>query len=282
MSVTFGVNRTYHRLTKGFSTAAIKTDLPNRGEWESCLPEDEVRSLFKQIFTYYSHGSQSFAFISEDQNYVIKFFKHHRWRLNPMMQYLPLPAYLQHKRAIWQLKKLETIEDTYRSALISYSKFKEETGLLYIHLNRTNNLNETLHIIDALGIEHELNLDNIHFVVQKKAKSIPTALLELKKAGEKEKAKQLIRGMIDFSIYRRIQGYNDKDPHFIRNFGIIQGRVIQIDIGGFYQDPKKGMDYFYERELTKIKNKLMPWIEKNYSELSDFVLDEFNTLQNDV
>ena len=277
--MAFGINQTYRRITKGFSIAAIKTDLPNRKEWAGSLPDDEIRALFKQTFSYYSQGSQSFVFISEDQNYVIKFFKHHRWRLSPFLEHLPLPAFLQHKRGLWKLRKLETIEDTYRSALISYNEFKEETGLLYIHLNKTNDLKEVLHIQDSLGFKHDLQLDNIHFVVQKKAESIPTTLLSLKKAGDLKKAKALIKEMINFSIYRREQGYNDKDPHFIRNFGLIQGKIIQIDIGGFYQDPKKGMDYFYGRELTKIKNKLMPWIKKNYSELVGFVSDEFRALQ---
>ena len=83
---------------------------------------------------------------------------------------------------------------------------------------------------------------------------------------------------MNFTVQRATEGYNDKDPHLIRNFGFINDQVIEIDLGGFYQDPKKNEDYFFSHEIYRIRRKLMPWIKKNYPELMDYVENQIKKI----
>jgi len=268
-----GVERLSHFLTDGFGLPNITSSLSHNDAWSvGIVPEDEreVKIALGQEYTYLESGSQSYVFISEDEQYVIKFFKHKRWRLNPFFEMVPLPATYSAKRDRWKQKKQETVESTFRSCVTSYNHFKDETGLFYVHLNPTKDLECRLIVKDRIGLKHKINLDKIQFLLQYKAIPTDTYLLKLKETGDIEGAKKAIIDLINFTVQRAKKGYSDKDPHLIRNFGFINDKVVEIDVGGFHHDPKKDLHYFYTHEIYRIQNKIIPWLNKNYPELSSF------------
>ena len=61
----------------GFSVKKLALNVGNHPEWE-ITPEEKDLELFNQLllqkFTYLDRGTQSYAFVSADQKYVIKFF----------------------------------------------------------------------------------------------------------------------------------------------------------------------------------------------------------------
>jgi hypothetical protein len=61
-----------------------------------------------------------------------------------------------------------------------YEKFRAETGLHYIHLNKSSHLNTILHVTDQKHKEHAIDLDQIPFVVQDKAELLQHRLRRLK------------------------------------------------------------------------------------------------------
>lgn len=265
-----GVERFSHALTDGFSYPNITSSLSYNPKWEITFePEDlsELETALDQPYSYLESGSQSYVFISEDNNYVLKFFKHKRWRMNPFYEKLPLPKTLAEKRERWKRKKKETVASTFGSCKIAYTVFKNETGVIFVHLNKNHPFNHTIILKDRIGLKHHIQLGDVEFVVQKKA--IPTGeyLLSLKKEGKTKEAKEALRKLLAFTEMRAKKGFSDKDPHLIRNFGFIDGKAVELDIGGFHRDPKKNLEYFYNHELKKIHSKLLPWLHENYPEL---------------
>ena len=279
------VERLTHTATDGFGITSITSTLPYNPIWDIPILEEDLQILdqaFNQNYFYIASGSQSFVFESEDQRYVIKFFKHKRWRLSPLLSKIPLPPFLNKKRGKWINKKKRTINSTFNSCKTSYLEFHDQTGIIYLHLNKTDHLHRKIIISDRLGIKHKLDLDNIEFILQKKAIRTDYYLKNLRKEGKIDEAKRAIDSLLQFAVTRAQKGFSDKDPHFVYNFGFIGSEVIEIDIGGFYRDPRKPTSYFYSYEIVKIRNKLLPWIKKNYPELAPFTekrIDEIITSQ---
>ena len=272
-----GVERGFYYLKDGFSLAGISSELPAQDRWDIAISEDDKRlamEILSQEFHYLGSGSQSFVFASQDEQYVIKFFKHKRWQLNPLYKHLPLPKKLDAKRTRWKQKKWGTVNNTFLSCKASYELFQKDTGVIYVHLNRTKDLDISLKVKDRLGLVHELNLDELQFVIQKRAIPTDVYLLSLREKGEIELAKQAIHEMLTFTKRRAELGFSDKDPHLIRNFGFLEGQAIEIDVGGFHKDPKKDFQYYQTFELKRIQNKLLPWLEENYPEIVSYAKEE--------
>ncbi|QVL56813.1 MAG: hypothetical protein KFB93_05360 [Simkaniaceae bacterium] len=265
-----GVERLSHFLTDGFSYSNITSTLPYHQEWDTPIAESdqaEAKKALAQPYTYLESGSQSYVFISEDNKYVLKFFKHKRWRLSPFLELLPLPEKLNAKRLRWKQKKKETVYSTFGSCITSYQEFKEETGVLFVHLNKSS-LNQLITIKDRIGFKHRIELSDVEFILQRKAIPTDKYLLSLKMEGETKEAEKALSLLLAFTVKRAEKGYSDKDPHLIRNFGFIDGKAVEIDIGGFHHDPKKDLVYFHTHEMRRIKRKLLPWLEENYPELT--------------
>ncbi|NRA90785.1 MAG: hypothetical protein HRU43_06640 [Simkaniaceae bacterium] len=272
-----GVERLSHHLTDGFSYPNISSSLPYQPHFDVETKKGDLETLkvaLSQPYRYLESGSQSFVFISDDGEFVIKFFKHKRWRINPFYKHLPLPSRFAKRRSRWIEKKKETVAATFGSCKTAYTEFRDETGVIFVHLNKTPLFQKTLKIKDKLGFKQRIPLEKVEFVVQRKAIPTNAYLLQLKEEGKIFEAKKALQELFAFTEMRAKKGYSDKDPHLIHNFGFLGGKAVEIDIGGFHKDPKKDLTYFYSKEVKKIRRKLLPWIDANYSELKDFVSDE--------
>ncbi|WP_420422319.1 hypothetical protein [Simkania sp.] len=272
-----GVERAFYYLKDGFSPKSITSKLAAHPQWNAAISEQDQKlalEILSQDFHYLGSGSQSFVFESQDERYVIKFFKHKRWQLHPLYESLPLPSKLEAKRNRWKRKKAGTVNNTFLSCKASYELFQQDTGVIFVHLNRTDDLELTLRVKDRLGLTYELNLDSLQFVLQKRAIPTDVYLLSLREKGATEQAKKAIREMLAFTKRRAELGYSDKDPHLIRNFGFLENQAIEIDVGGFHKDPKKDFRYYQTFELHRIQNKLLPWLEEHYPEIAPFAKEE--------
>lgn len=275
-----GIERLSHFLTDDFSYSNITSNLCYHEEWNVAIDANdriETQKALDQPYNYLESGSQSYVFMSEDQQYILKFFKHKRWTLNPLFEALPLPELLDRKRKHWKQKKKETVYSTFESCLTSYREFKEETGLLFIHLNKTP-LDQIMTLKDRIGFKHQIELSDVEFVLQRKAIPTDKYLLSLKKEGKTEEAQKALSSLLTFTLKRAEKRYSDKDPHLIRNFGFIDGKAVEIDIGGFHHDPKKDLKYFHKYEIKRIERKLLPWLEENYPELTPYAQEELAKL----
>ncbi len=261
--VLIGIARFCHYQTAGFKLSKIQDNFCAHREWIAPPLEAGTKAILQGKFTYLGRGLQSFVFLSSDQKYVLKIFNNRYQRKIFWLQFLPgcRGKQLYH----WQ-----KLEKTFHSYEIAYQELQAQTGLLYAHLNPTDQLGSTAIVVDKLGIEHPLLLDRIAFLLQKKVDPLYAKLTAWKQQGEIEKAKRGIRALVQLLKDRFDKGIADHDPLLRTNFGFIDEQPFQIDVGAFAKeepisDPKE--------ELLRIVASLKDWIQHNYPELSE-CLDE--------
>lgn len=259
-------------LNDGFCKKSITSKMPFTHLYDlSISPEDHhLASLaLEQPYTYLSSGSQCYVFKSQDEQFVLKFFKDKKWFSKSILNKIPLPFVLNKYRQKRIERTKRTLRRSFESSLISFKIFKKETGMVYLSLCPKTHIPKGVILKDRLGIKHSLDLTTVPFIIQHMAKPMHTYLLEKRKKGETNKAKEAISLLLNFKLAQAQKGYNDKDPHPIRNFGFLQAQIIEIDNGGFYVKGEKSLDFFYLYEMKEMEEKLLSWMEQNYPELKE-------------
>lgn len=215
---------------KSFSPSKVSCLLPHHSEWEIPFTEEDQKILaqvFKQPFTYLATGVQTFAFVSQDGKYVIKFFK---------------SAPLDNTEK--SLKRRNKLIEALSAYHMAYEEIPQDTGLLFIHLNPTHNLKKTVMVSDRSGKKHLIDLDKTPFVVQEKADLIFDHLRKLALRGDAKGLKKSVTAVLDL-VERRIQkGFTDDDRAVTHNYGFVDGRPIHFDIGRMHKG-KRADEYEY-------------------------------------
>lgn len=272
--------------TDRFSVARIHSDLSFNPEWEtaplSLQQKQELRHLLDQKFHYLGCGGQCFAFSSEDGNYVIKFFKHKIRKPFSLFLKMSLPEPLEQKRLKKLNKALYKLNRDFTSYKIAYEDLREETALMYIHLNKGTELNQSVTIIDKIGIAHQIPLDDVEFVVQKRAKLVYPYIEELMAQGDSNAAKAAMHSILDIIVSRCKKGVFDEDARIHRNFGFIDSKPIFIDVGRFRRDPERKLPAVYKSDLEAITKRFRAWLEESYPTLASTLDEEFHAMQSQI
>lgn len=271
-----------YRQTDGFALCKIVSDLSPKAEWAvPPLPPEEQKAilhLLDQPFHYLARGAQSFVFVSEDGQTVIKFFRIHRLRPPQWLNLLQLPFSLQPMKLGKLLRKQAELATDFQSYVIAYQEMKEETGLLYLHLNKTTDLHQKITIHDRLNIAYELDLDQTEFLVQKRATLVYPYIEALIQKGQLEAAQNSITNLVQLLHDRYKKGIFDKDPDLNTNFGFIDQCALQIDIGRFRNaDSREDSD-----EILRITDNFRQWLDKRSPQLSSHLLQEIETIRNEI
>ncbi len=247
----FGLERFAHAKTDGFAIVNIASPLLPNSKWDVDNPPGWEKIL-QQEYSYLACGAQNYVFASADGKYVIKFFKHQHMRIPPLLK--KLGAYSQAKKE----KKRTVQEETFASMKIAFDFLRDETALVALHLNKSKNLPKPLCLIDKIGIKHHINPNDFEFVVQKRGELAFEKMEKWRLAGKKEKVEGALAEMIAYSKKRIACGIFDKDPDFATNFGIIDGKIVQIDIGRFSMQKEEDLNELYRitRPLEKKYGKI--------------------------
>lgn len=247
----YGTARFCKKQTGSFTIARISSDLAYHSEWDvETQNEKEVQQILSQPFHFLGKGAQSFVFASEDGSTVIKFFRHHH------------------------LQKNSKLAKDFGSYKLAFEKLRDETGLLYLHLNKTSHLNQTLDLVDKIGIHHPINLDRYEFLVQKRAKLAYPALQEWIDSGKTEDAKQALTALVQLLATRSNKGIHDKDPDLNTNFGFIGTTPIQFDIGRF----KLRETAADQNELIRITDNLHQFLMQRAPQLDEHLKEELRKI----
>ncbi len=215
--------RICHYATDGFALSKIQSNLTFHPEWET-IPLDsqvewEVRSALSQPFTYLGRGAQVYAFVSEDGRTVIKFFRHQRMHTLLCHIYFILPKCLRQRlEQTIEKRKLKIYKD-FCSYKLANNTLKEETGILYLHLNKTQNLNIALTLYDKIKVRHILPLDQMEFILQKRADLLYPTLTKWIEEKNISQAKQSLSELISLLKTRCEKGLFDKHLDLRTNFG---------------------------------------------------------------
>lgn len=224
-----GLDRMFFKQNHDFCAAFLYPKIEHHPEWE--IPEADLTALgpiLDQKFYYLAKGCHCFAFVSEDQKYVIKFHRYasHLRRFAWKFSYL-----FSEKRKKIKEHNLERLHINLQSYKNAYCDLKEETGLLFAHINPSQNLRKTITLVDTLQSEYQVPLDEVTFVIQHKADLIFPTLSRLLKEGHLEEAKEVVNSLVRLLAIDAKKGYIDKDPIIYRNYGLVGLRAIHIDIG---------------------------------------------------
>jgi hypothetical protein len=193
-----------------------------------------------------------------------------------------LPSFLESFRTKIIAERKERLHTIFLSFKLAYDRFKEHTGLLYLHLNKTNTLHQTITLVDNIGVAHSFDLDSLEFALQKTAALAYPTIQHHMKTGNKQAAENCLKSLVELIITRSKAGLADRDPIVKRNFGFIGEQAIEIDLGSFYEDPFLKNPIAYKRELFCETIKLKSWIRKRYPELSPFLEQTIqNTIESD-
>lgn len=282
IAVLYGFGRLYFHLTAGFTLSNITSDFTHQPDWE-VRPLSQTENIvldkaLNQSYRYLGKGCQSYAFLSEDGNYVIKFFKYQRYRLQPWLEYFPpLPAIVQYRQEK-QDKKWSKLNGFVKSWKVAFENLKEETGLIFVHLNKTDHLKKRLTIYDKLNFKHEVNLDQMEFCIQQRAEMLCDVLLEFKKQNDLKKAKLLIDDLLTLIISEYSRGLADNDHALMQNTGVVKGKPIHIDVGQFVITDEAKEPVFYQQEIFTKTYKFKIWLAEHYPELGEYLDQRLNSI----
>ncbi len=271
ISFFLGIDRFVHHESSRFTLSKVISSQGSSSEWEiPKLPLEEQKNLeqiLNQKFTYYSKGSQSYVFISEDKKFILKFLKQEKLRPKSWLAYLPLSFNPYHQEYLFKKEKCRA---TFSACKTAFQELKKESGLIYVHLNNSRDLNKKITILDKNGEQHIVDIDKTCFYVQKRAQLIYLRISELMHSNDIEGAKRIISSVFSLIDFLGKKGVFDNDPILRKNFGLIDDVAVQIDIGKLRIDPVRQQTLAYKQEVGSITNSFKIWIEKNYPVLSEY------------
>jgi hypothetical protein len=269
--VVFFSIRAYYRWTDDFRLANITYELPHNSQWETNLSQEEYAhlvSLLKQPFTYVGKGAQAYAFASKDRKYVVKFFKFKHLKPNSFLEKLDgLPFITEYHR--WQsARKQRLVQSVFKGHKLAYDVHKKESGIIFLHLNKTSHLKLKVSLIDKLGFKRSIDLDSVIFVIQEYAQTTRQAMAAALDKGDLALAKKRMDGILELYLLEYQKGIYDRDHGVMHNTGFVQERAIHLDVGKLTKDEKIRQLSNYRQDLVKVVKKFEIWMRKNYPQYS--------------
>lgn len=265
--VLFSGIRLYYKLTDDFRISNIIYEMPYHAEWSSSplIPSEQahIDSILKQKFYYLGKGAQSYAFASEDQLYVLKFFKFKHLKPSWFIQSLPnIPPFtsLKERETTRKFRKLNSIFTGYK---LAYDLEKEESALLYIQLNPSN-VKRNVILFDKIGLERTVDLGSVVFILQKKGLPLDTVLKDLLDKGDLTLAKERIGQIFDLYMSEYRKGIYDLDHGVLHNRGFIGNKPFLLDVGKLRKDERTSQPDFIRNDLSIVVSRILPWLQKKY------------------
>lgn len=241
----------FKALTRGFRLSKLTIDMPFHPEWEVKEAVAGIEAILEQPYRFLGKGAQMYVFASHDGNYVVKLFRYDQ-PLNPV-------------RALLRRKKKDPATNARKmldAAKLAFNEAREETGLVYIHLNPTEGELPRFFCTDPLRRRRTLPLDHYRFVVQKRVTPFREALLKAMEEDPQE-VQNKIDAFLTLLLSRTAKGIYNSDPNLSRNFGFLGDRAIELDFGNYSKrcfDSRKEMEKYTARLRRWLKKKGPEWV----------------------
>lgn len=276
--IGYGGGRLYFDLTAGFTVGNIQSDFAYDSRWDTrSLSQEENQELkvaLNQEYRYLGKGCQSYAFLSQDGEYVIKFFKYQRFRPQEWTKWLTFIPAVEKKREKQIQHRRNKLEGVYASWKIAFDKLAPESGLVYVHLNKTDHLKNPIVIRDKIGLKHQVDPDQLEFLIQRRADMLCSTLDKWMRKGKVDKSKQLIQDLVAQVMSEYQRGLADNDHALMQNTGVYQGKPFHIDVGQFVESENVKKPEIYKKELFDKTYKFRIWLKKAHPELEIYLFDQ--------
>ena len=282
----FGLARVYYRMTDDFRLSNISYEMPFQENWEvapmTAQEQQRFDEILKQKFYYIGKGAQSYAFRSGDDQYVLKFFKFKHLKpsvfVNILPEIGPLKEYKQNQIER-KNRLLNSVFDGYR---LAYAVHADETGLIYIHLNKTQSMHKNVIVQDKIGLEKTISLDDVPFILQVKVKTTRAVMTELMKTRDIPKVKERIAQIFNLYLSEYSKGIYDRDHGVMHNTGFAGDKPVHLDVGKLTKDERMKDKEYYKPDLLRIVAKFNVWFKanypKDYPQLSAFMDEQMNQI----
>jgi hypothetical protein len=267
--------KSYQIITDGFRIDKIKFE-PYLEKISVENNFHEVEDLLNQKFKYLSKGCQTYVFKSVDEKYVLKFIRYQRYKPYVWVKTFKNKYFLNNYYTKLKNQKDKLFMQSIESYHIAYDSLKDETKTLYIHLNKTKNLNKKIILIDRLNQKFEINLDDYGFILQKKADSLVKHLKNNLK--DENHLKEITKSFLNLtdSIYKK--GFINSDYNCIKNSGIIENEIIFTDLGSFKKRNNLNEKEIYRNEMIKFMKYYKKFTNRYSPNITNFLIVEIDKL----
>lgn len=274
----FAVYIAQHRLRGGYSRAKIQSTLSAHSFLETDIDRfQELQPLLDQPFDFLSSGGTSFAFLGRDGKTILKLFKHQHLTPTSWLLDTALPG----RSDLWRIHKIlqkehkhhhKRIPFFFTSCAIAYEALRAETGMLFLTLRKDPRCAHTVTLVDRLGFKLPIDLSQTEFALQQFVTPLFDYLLPLIEQEQLKRAKEAIDSLIALLRTRCEKGIADRDPHLGLNFGFLDGRAVEYDIGSFSWDPQIASSKEVKKEIFLASYELREWLEEHCPQLAEELL----------
>lgn len=265
----------------GFSVDKIKSPFERNTKWNieelTAFEKDEIHHILTQDFHYLGSGAQCYAFLSADGKYVLKFFKMKHLIPKKWLKFVPIPGLGKYKFSKINNRILRH-QELFSSYKLAYEELKEDTGMVFIHLNKSKNLDLRARLYDRSQNCHVINLDDYEFILQRKGELVRDKITDLMEHGKKEEALEAIHTLLKQVVLQCQKGYLDRDSGVSYNYGFIEDKVIHFDAGRLVKDDVGRDPAYYQREVLRVARKLEGWLSIYYPSLLPGVDEVINAM----
>ena len=264
----FGAFRLYYRLTDDFRLTNMTYRLPFEAPWEAPLMTDgeraELSRILNQKFTYIGKGAQCYAFASEDQLYVLKFFKFKHLKPNIFVDLIPsITPFNSYKQSCIDRKKRKLI-GVFNGYDLAFRENREGSELIYLHLVPTTDLHLKATVVDKIGMERTIALDDVVFLIQRKGETLRTRMNRLLKEERLQEAEAALAAIVNMYLSEYRKGIFDHDHGVMHNTGFIDDRPFHLDVGKLNKDPHMREVNFFKKDLEHVLWKMDVWVKRSY------------------
>ncbi len=271
----------FNKEQPGFSLRKIRSPFSAKTQWSTeKLTEAQkelVLEILSQEFNYLGSGAEVYAFQSVDGRYVIKFFKMKHLIPKTWLKWVPLPG-LEKYRSNKIDKRISRQNELFSSYKLAYDDLREETGLIYIHLNKSKDLKMKIRILDRMRKSYVVNLDHYEFVIQRKSQLVHDRITALMQKGNREGALEAIHNLLKAVVSQCKQGYIDRDSGISHNYGFLDDKVIHFDVGRIMRDENAQNPTHYQREILRVGKKIELWLNLEYPALVPDLEEAINAM----
>lgn len=272
----------YYIASDGFAIKKIENTFPTTSEWEVRPLTTEQKELISKIclqnFYYLTKGSQAYAFVSEDDAFILKLFKCYHLKPATWLENMPLKGSLEK----WKNSTLEKRKKKIATALNSYKiaaqSLEKECGLIYLQILPSSSFHQHVRITDKLGRGHSIDLGQYGFILQRKAQLIYPTLGTWIKHNQIDDAKKALLSLVQLLVQRSLKGIQDSDPDLHKNAGFIGTDAVFIDVGGFQNNTAVHNPAVYKHDLYKITKNLRQWLKIQSPELNTYLEEQIECI----
>ena len=262
----------YYAMTEGFSLNRIETPVSFPSTLSIPPPSEEVfqklASITQQPFRYMKKGSQAYAFVSEDGQYVLKLFKLHHLQDANWLHFIPAFGVLRQYRDSLIERRNYRINLTLNSYKLAAERLPSECALVYAQILPSSSYSLPATIHDAVGRSYTIDLAHHGFALQRRGNLVIPCFEQWIRTHDLEKGKESIDSLVALIARRSSQGIQDTDPDLHKNAGLLNGKAIFIDIGSFYESAAISQTSEMKSHMKKVFSRFSSWLDRRSPELA--------------